>query len=250
MEHSFDVDIAKRYGIVGAVLLKNIHFWIEKNRANEKNFYEGNYWTYCSKKAFAKLFPYLNERQIDYALKKLIDAGVLITGNFNANRYDRTLWFSITQKGFAILQNCEMEKQEFVNQDCKIVKPIPDNNTDNKTNRYNVVEDDAVAVLEYLNKKAGTHFRPVESNLKFIKARLRKNKREDLISVIDKKVAEWLSDAKMRAYLRPETLFNATKFESYLNGLTVRRQNRDYVERAYGAEVEGLYDNLDEIKIE
>ena len=36
------------------------------------------------------------------------------------------------------------------------------------------------------------------------------------MAVIDKKCAEWLHDPKMRAYLRPETLFGA-KFEGYLN---------------------------------
>ena len=30
------------------------------------------------------------------------------------------------------------------------------------------------------------------------------------------KVAEWKNDPKMKKYLRPETLFNATKFESYI----------------------------------
>ena len=39
---------------------------------------------------------------------------------------------------------------------------------------------------------------------------------EDFVAVIDKKCAEWLHDPKMRAYLRPETLFGS-KFEGYLN---------------------------------
>ena len=36
MEHSFNIELAKEYGILEAILLKNIWFWIEKNRANEK----------------------------------------------------------------------------------------------------------------------------------------------------------------------------------------------------------------------
>ena len=115
MEHSFDVEIAKRYGIPCAVLLKNIYFWIEKNKANNKNYYDDNYWTYNSKKAFAELFPYLNERQIDYALKKLIDEGIVITGNYNKVAYDRTLWYAITKKGYSILQNCEMDATKLLN---------------------------------------------------------------------------------------------------------------------------------------
>lgn len=126
MEHSFDIDIAKRYGIPSAVLLKHLHFWIEKNRANDTNFYDGYYWTYNSKKAFSDLFPYMTARQIDYALQKLIDDGIIVTGNYNKSAYDRTLWYAITKKGFSILQNCEMERTEKGNGNSENEQPIPD----------------------------------------------------------------------------------------------------------------------------
>ena len=134
MEHSFDINIAKKYGIQAAVLLKNIYFWIEKNRANETNFYDGYYWTYNSKKAFSELFPYMTERQIDYTLKKLIDEGIIITGNYNKMAYDRTLWYAITKKGYSILQNCEMEETKLLNGNNENVEPIPDINTNINTN--------------------------------------------------------------------------------------------------------------------
>lgn len=126
MEHSFNVWVAKRYGVNSAILLNNLNFWIAKNRANGVNFNDGHFWTYNSKKAFAELFPYMNERQIDYALKKLIDDGIIITGNYNKMAYDRTLWYAITKKGYSILQNCEMEDAKLQNGNVEIVEPIPD----------------------------------------------------------------------------------------------------------------------------
>lgn len=135
MEHSFDINIAKEYGIQAAVLLKNIYFWIEKSKANEMNFFDGYYWTYNSKKAFSDLFPYMTERQIDYALKKLIEEGILITGNYNKMAYDRTLWYAITKKGYSILQNCKMETTNLLNGNDKIVEPIPDNKPYNKPDK-------------------------------------------------------------------------------------------------------------------
>ena len=135
MEHSFDVDIAKRYGIHAAILLKNIYFWIEKNRANDTNFYDGYYWTFNSKKAFAELFPYMNARQVDYALQKLIDDKLIITGNYNKVAYDRTLWYAITKKGYSILQNCEMESTKKENGNDNGVEPIPDSKPDCKPHR-------------------------------------------------------------------------------------------------------------------
>ena len=46
MKHIFDVNIAKEYGIEIAILLENMNFWLEKNRANNTNFFDGRYWTY------------------------------------------------------------------------------------------------------------------------------------------------------------------------------------------------------------
>lgn len=134
MEHSFDIEIAKKYDIHTAILLKNLYFWIEKNRANGKHFYDGYYWTYNSKKAFAELFPYMTERQIDYTINKMEKAGLIIKGNYNKIAYDRTCWYAITKLGYSILQNCEMEKPKLLNGKTEIVKPIPDINTDINTN--------------------------------------------------------------------------------------------------------------------
>ena len=133
MIHSFDTEIAKLVGVNAAIVLNNIFFWTEKNRANEENMHDGRAWTYNSKKAFVKLFPYLTERQIDYAISKLKEAGMIITGNFNKNPYDKTLWYAITDYGYSILQNCSIEEAKLVNQGFKNVGPIPDSKPDDKT---------------------------------------------------------------------------------------------------------------------
>lgn len=128
--HSFNPQIAEEYGVNAAVLFQNISFWIEKNEANDRNFIDGYYWTYSSIKAFQELFPYLTARAISTALQKLEEGGLIITGNHNKSAYDRTKWYAITEKGFSILQNREMEKQETQNGNPENAKPIPYNNTD------------------------------------------------------------------------------------------------------------------------
>ena len=40
---------------------------------------------------------------------------------------------------------------------------------------------------------------------------------QDFKNVIDLKYQQWFDKPDMRKYLRPETLFNKTKFESYIN---------------------------------
>ena len=79
MQHSFDVDIAKEYGILEAILLNHLWFWIKKNEANDTNYYDDNYWTYNSTRAFNELFPYVSQRQIQNALTRLKNEEIIIT---------------------------------------------------------------------------------------------------------------------------------------------------------------------------
>lgn len=128
MHHYFNVDIAKEYGINAAVLLENIGYWVKLNEANETNFFDGNYWTYNSRRAYQELFPYMSKRQVDTAFEKLINAGLIITGNYNKLAYDRTLWYALTQKGKSILHFGVMDNPEMSNGQPRNVPPIPDIN--------------------------------------------------------------------------------------------------------------------------
>ena len=105
-EHSFDVEIAREFGVNAAILFKNICFWIEKNKANGKNYFDGDYWTYNSKRAFSILFPYMSERQVGTALQKLIHARMIKTGNYNADKRDQTMWYALDINGACIMQKC------------------------------------------------------------------------------------------------------------------------------------------------
>ena len=75
----------------------------------------------------------------------------------------------------------------------------------------------AVLIIQHLNLKAGTKYRPsTKKTRSLIKARLNEDYTvDDFKKVIDTKCDEWLNTS-MSKYLRPETLFS-NKFESYLN---------------------------------
>ena len=45
---------------------------------------------------------------------------------------------------------------------------------------------------------------------------------EDCLKVIGIKCSQWKNNPEMNKYLRPETLFNATKFGGYLNEQEVK----------------------------
>ena len=156
----------------------------------------------------------MTPRQVDYALQKLIDEGIIITGNYNKVTYDRTLWYAITKKGYSILQNCEMETTKMENGNNENGQPIPDNKPANKlTDNKPFIKE----IIDYLNEKAETKYKVTTAKtVECINARLKEGfVISDFIAVIDKKTAEW-KGTDFEQYLRPTTLFG-TKFEGYLN---------------------------------
>lgn len=75
-------------------------------------------------------------------------------------------------------------------------------------------------ILDYLNQKTGSNFKPVETNLNLVKARLKEGFTvAEIKAVIDAKKEEWGNDEKMAQYLRPETLFGARKFAQYAGAI-------------------------------
>lgn len=84
------------------------------------------------------------------------------------------------------------------------------------------LSDCAKRVLDFLNEKTGRRYQPVDANLRIIAARLRDGATEaEMRQVVAKKCREWANDETMAQYLRPATLFNATKFAQYQGELVV-----------------------------
>lgn len=157
MQHHFDVDLATRYGIAEAILLNHLEYWIEHNRANQKNFFEGRYWTFNSNKALREIFPYLSEKKIRNALNHLQEEGLIITGNFNKLAYDRTLWYALTEKGKSILPKGQMEVYETANGSNRKGEPIPPNDpydvTNNREKRKRFIPPSVDEVRAYCQER-------------------------------------------------------------------------------------------------
>lgn len=110
MNHSFNINIAKKIGINGAIILENLYFWCKKNKANNKNFFENNFWTYNSIKAWKELLPYFSEKQIRTTLDKLEKMNLIKTGNYSKLKYNRTKWYSLTADALMLFGD---DKKEF-----------------------------------------------------------------------------------------------------------------------------------------
>lgn len=98
--------------------------------------------------------------------------------------------------------------------------------------------------IAYLNQKTNSNYKFVDSNINLVKARLRDGYNlDDFKVVVDKKCGEW-GNSDMAKYLRPSTLFNASKFESYLNQPEVTKS--DYYQKQQGQRFSQA--ELDELK--
>ena len=71
-------------------------------------------------------------------------------------------------------------------------------------------------LLHFLNEQTGKHFRETDANLKFIHSRLQEPGVDlgGCQTMILRQVKKWRG-TNMADYLRPETLFNKTKFDGY-----------------------------------
>lgn len=118
--------------------------------------------------------------------------------------------------------------------DTNVYDRIPPNtiatNTNTKTNADTKTEADTITtssetdasslssfLIEHLNKKTGSNYKTSGAVIRQVGSLLDAGYNADQMrTVIDRKCDEWLTDEKMRTYLRPSTLFG-DKFGEYLS---------------------------------
>lgn len=211
----------------------------------------------------------INKRAFIERMQKLVDFGILTyvfdkeSGSLSLYGFGDNYINLITSNSIGCVNESE---RGIRSNDIGVCVQTDNNNTiidktniDKENNCYTITKenskkpsnDECLEILNYLNEKAGTRYRAVESNLRLIRGRLRDYTLDDLKSVVDNKVKDWKGTAYQQ-YLRPETLFGPTKFESYLNGLSIikDRPNHGYEEREYvKCEANNVYTNIDEVNL-
>ncbi|ATP35089.1 conserved phage C-terminal domain-containing protein [Ligilactobacillus salivarius] len=210
--------LAKLLGINEAIILQQIHYWLERSN----NIHDGYRWVYNSIKDWNEQFKWLSEPTLKRKFKSLEDQGLLITGNYNKKRFDKTKWYRIDynllnemgqrlyQNDTTIVSNCTNGKYQ---NDTTNTRDYTENNTD----IINSNEFDYNEFIEWFNELADKDFRNTETNRQYIKDLLNDGyTKEDLVNVIEYKVNEWKDSEKMNMYLRFSTLLSPNNFKRYL----------------------------------
>lgn len=163
---------------------------------------------------------------IDRTLNSLVDKGLVSrTSYVTKHGYRAVEYAAIGPTHVDELPNAEPQTAATDDPRTPTTEPQPllnEPQTPPQTKEPDHVEE----IVDHLNQRAGTHYKPTTANTrKLIKARLKEGFTVDEIKlVIDKKCADWLNNPAMVEYLRPETLFG-NKFESYLNAKSMPQNN-------------------------
>lgn len=95
----FAKTLAKYIGLEKAIILQQVHFWLEVNKRNEKNYYENRYWVYSSFGQWAERdFSWWSQRKLLSLFRKLCDSKILIKKQFKKEQMDRTNFYTINYK--------------------------------------------------------------------------------------------------------------------------------------------------------
>lgn len=100
-----------------AVILQQIHYWIEK----KQNYRDGRYWVYNSMGNWIQQFPWIKSRTtLTRYFNNLEKKGLLITGNYNKAGFDKTKWYTIDYSALSdfeqrLYRTCTTSDQNLVN---------------------------------------------------------------------------------------------------------------------------------------
>ena len=247
MNHSFNVEIAKKYGIEKAVILENFYFWIKKNKANKRNMHEGKVYTYNTAEAFAELFPYIKERKIAQILREMENEdGLLISGQFH--NYDRTKSYTLTDYAMSFFEpsniqnfdngkseNCTMENQKNVS--CLNTDINTDVNSNINTDKGKKPKKEYDIIYEHYQKNYDILFQQgkLQTNKvqieygkcgKLLKGLFRNYSADELFEILDRGMNDkWIVEGGYNLSI----LLSANQINKLLNGKSTTSQNGGYV---------------------
>lgn len=152
MRHGFNTTVAEEVGVNAAVILDNIAYWVKHNYKTGRNERDGDFWTYGTHADISAQFTYLTQKQVRTALNKLIEAEYIKVGRYNKHKYDRTSWYTLTEKGESIFPyRLDLVPKRAEGLDKKGA-PIQDINTNKKLDINN---EDTRLRLEALANRCG-----------------------------------------------------------------------------------------------
>jgi DnaD/phage-associated family protein len=83
--------LAASVGLNESIILQQLHYWLERSN----HIYEGHKWVYNTYEEWKEQFPFWSVSTIRRIISKLEEKGLIIVGNFNKSKIDKTKWYRI-----------------------------------------------------------------------------------------------------------------------------------------------------------
>lgn len=140
--------LATKIGLNEAIILQQLHYWNEVNKKQDKNFHDGYYWTYNSYDDWQEQFPFWSTRTIQRAINKLERMMLIVSGNYNKLKIDRTKWYRIDYETLKYLEEYPLRHSVVINETDwlnyldKVSRPLPETTTEtNNRDKLYIAED-------------------------------------------------------------------------------------------------------------
>ncbi|WP_191185345.1 conserved phage C-terminal domain-containing protein [Enterobacter sichuanensis] len=247
-------DLAYSIGLNEAIALQQVNYWLKETTSGMER--DGVRWIYNTNEQWLEQFPFWSESTLKRTFTRLKQLGVLKVEQLNKSQRDMTNYYTINYESELLDevkvtksksskctlpsgQNEPMEEVKvkhsngskrtaLIRSNCTDV--LTENTTENTTDIKNpicpvapqpdgdvLITDQAKQVLTHLNQVTSSRYQVSTTSLQNIRARIGEGYTvEELSLVVDYCNAKWSEDLTMATYLRPQTLFQPSKFPGYL----------------------------------
>lgn len=90
-------------GLNEAIVVQQIHYWLNINEKAKRNVYDDKVWTFNTYENWQKEnFTFWSIKTVQRIFDKLTKSGIIIKGNYNKKKYDRTTWVTLN---YDVLEN-------------------------------------------------------------------------------------------------------------------------------------------------
>jgi hypothetical protein len=86
--------LAEKVGLNEGIVLQQLHYWL----LDSKNIRDGHKWVYNTYEDWQKQFPFWSVRTLKRIITGLETEELIITGNYNKLKIDRTKWYRINKE--------------------------------------------------------------------------------------------------------------------------------------------------------
>lgn len=247
-------DLAYSIGLNEAIALQQVNYWLKETTSGLER--DGVRWIYNTNEQWLEQFPFWSESTLKRTFTRLKQLGVLKVEQLNKSQRDMTNYYTINYESELLdevkvtksksskctLPSGQNEPMEEVKVErsigskrtalirSKCTDVLTENTTENTTDIKNpicpvasqpdgevLITDQAKQVLTHLNQVTSSRYQVSTTSLQNIRARIAEGYTvEELSLVVDYCNAKWSEDLTMAAYLRPQTLFQPSKFPGYL----------------------------------